>query len=211
VILGFVARLSVTLFEILHSKPGITSSLIISSTINMNFSFRRFQDSPFGVLVNCIIEQVQCDFELRSAIFGGVNWILLKKFKNRKEGLWRPLWRHQEVDNYTVSRSPTLMRYLLYIDWGIRWFVASQRSWRRGMVRFWATCTKIEAFSLQVVSTRKSATKPFQDQPSWWQPNQIHLKAYCDFKMHMSCTLARFGPKSGAHFLFLVSSRPCRL
>ena len=85
VILGFVARLSVTLFEILHSKPGISSSLIISSTINMNFPFRRFQDPPFGTLVNCIIEQVQCDFELRSATFGGVNRVFFKEVQKSKK------------------------------------------------------------------------------------------------------------------------------
>ena len=114
--------------------------------------------------------------------------------KIEQVSLWRPLWRRQEVDNYGVSRSSTFMKYQTYIDGGERWFVASQRTWRRGMMRFWVTCTKIVVFSLEFVSTRKSTTKPFQDHPFWWQPHQKHIKAFCDFKMHMSCTLARVGP-----------------
>ena len=75
VILGFVARLSVTFFEILHSKSNKTSSWILSSTINMNFSSRRFQDPPFGWIFNYIAKHAQRDFELRSAAFAGDNRI----------------------------------------------------------------------------------------------------------------------------------------
>jgi len=176
VILGFVARLSVTFCEILHSKPnkppvGLFRLQSTWTFLPVDFKTRRLDEYSTTYSNRC-----SAILSFAAPLLPELIEFLKRSSKIEKVTLWRPLWRRQEVDNYGVLRSPTLIRYQIYIDWGGRWFVASQRTCRRGMVRFWATCTKIAAFSLQVVSARKSATKPFQDQPFWWQPHQIHIK-----------------------------------